>query len=451
LPTPVFVLPRLLGIGLFVLVLGCSHVAKVENQPLAKWEPDQGYAANFRPSALGGKLRVVLAFSGGGTRASALSYGVLKELRDTFVEVDGDKQSLLEGVTTISSVSGGSFTSAYYGLHGERIFDDFEERFLRKNITAKLALNLFRPLELLRFWLTPYTRSDMAIDVYDREVFDGATFADLAKAKGPMLNINATDIDVGAVFTFMQPRMDRICSDLSTLRVSQAVTASSAVPGIFAPLRLENFAGSCGYQEPEWIREALANPTHSRRRYHNAKILESYLDQEARPNVYLVDGGVADNIGARVILADVIDMGGVEQLSEERKFVLPESILYIVVNAQVGGNHQWAKRSGVPDLKVVLGQVSSVGIYRYNFETIELLREATDHWSTQARQAGKPINAQVVEVAFENLSDPDERKFFDEVKTSFDLDGETVDRLIEVGGRLLRDSPEFQKFMKNIR
>jgi NTE family protein len=441
-------LQRLLAaLTLAMFALSCSHVARIENEALAEAGRGNGYGSNIRPTQLGGKLRVVLAFSGGGTRAAALSYGVLKELRDTQITHQGKTARLLDAVTLISSVSGGSFTSAYYGLHGDGIFEDYEESFLRRNIQARLELSLLRPLELLRLTLTSYTRSDMAMDIYDKHVFHGATFQDLADAEGPLLNINATDIDIGTVFTFMQPSMDLLCSDLSKLRVSTAVTASSAVPGAFSPIRLANRAGSCGFEEPEWIRHALANPLESRRRYHNARAIETYLDSKARPNIYLVDGGVADNIGARRVLADVIDTGGFWKLVERSKITMPESILYIVVNAQAGGKHSWVEKRSGPSLKAVLSAVSSVGIYRYNFETIELLRDSTQQWAKEAADRGHPLNAQVAEVAFDNVKDAQDREFFNDVATSFSLDDETVDRLIAVGGQLLRESPEFQKFL----
>jgi NTE family protein len=429
---------------------GCAGV-RIENQPLEQFEAGAGYGADFVDTPYSEKLRLVLAFSGGGTRASALAFGVLKELRDTEVVLSGKRVRLLDTVSTISSVSGGSFTSAYYGLYGERIFEDFEERFLRKNINARLGLNLFRPIQILRMWLTKYTRSDMASDIYDKEVFDGATFSDLAKKSGPLLNINATDIDIGAVFTFMQPDFDLICSDLSQLRLAKAVTASSAVPGAFAPLVLKNHAGSCGHTEPAWIQEALADPTKSRRRYHEARAAATYLDPEARPYIFLVDGGVADNIGARRILANVIESGGIVDMADAADASIPEYIVYIVVNAQAGGHHDWEKKLAVPSITSVLSSISSVGIYRYNFETIELLREEAVQWSAQAAKHGKTLHPYVAEVAFDDLDDAEERAFFNGVKTSFDLDDQTVDRLIEVGGRLLRESPDFKKFLAAVK
>ena len=121
-------------------VVGCSS-ARVVNQPLEKYSPTSGYTVrNSDMERNLGKLQLYLMFSGGGTRASALSYGVLKELAATTVTIDGEQIRLLDEVDLISSVSGGSFTAAYYGLYGEKIFDDFEESFLKRNVDRDLAL-----------------------------------------------------------------------------------------------------------------------------------------------------------------------------------------------------------------------------------------------------------------------------------------------------------------------
>ena len=75
------------------------------------------------------ELVVYLAFSGGGTRAAAFSYGVLKKLAETEIIADGHPRRFIDEVDVISSVSGGSFTAAYYGLFGDKIFEDFEQKY----------------------------------------------------------------------------------------------------------------------------------------------------------------------------------------------------------------------------------------------------------------------------------------------------------------------------------
>ena len=91
------------------------------------------------------ELRILLSFSGGGTRAAAFSYGVLELLADTMIEWGGRQRRLIDEVDVISSVSGGSFTAAYFGLFGDRIFKDFETRFLKQNEKgSNLLFNYFK-------------------------------------------------------------------------------------------------------------------------------------------------------------------------------------------------------------------------------------------------------------------------------------------------------------------
>ena len=71
---------------------------------------------------------------------------VMIEILDTNVETKERSKRLLDEVDFISSVSGGSFTAAYYGLYGDRIFDDFEEVFLRRDVEGKLVRGVLNPL-----------------------------------------------------------------------------------------------------------------------------------------------------------------------------------------------------------------------------------------------------------------------------------------------------------------
>src|SRR5512145_1722489 len=98
-----------------MLVSGCAHYPR--NARLTSSDVSTGY--RFRPTASptnSSDLLLMLAFSGGGTRAASLSYGVLEELARTPEGSDGSQHRLLDEVDIISSVSGGSFTAAYYAL-----------------------------------------------------------------------------------------------------------------------------------------------------------------------------------------------------------------------------------------------------------------------------------------------------------------------------------------------
>ena len=122
---------------------GCASYGVIDNTPTTGARTPDSYSIrdqNARRDS--GDIALTIAFSGGGTRAAALAYGVLQELRDTSVTIDGQTRRLLDEVDTISSVSGGSFTSAYYGLFGDRIFYDYEDQFLKRNVQVQLLRRL---------------------------------------------------------------------------------------------------------------------------------------------------------------------------------------------------------------------------------------------------------------------------------------------------------------------
>src|SRR4051812_33188153 len=112
-----------------LLASGCAHYQSL-NVPLDSLDSNRGYRfQSVAPHASSDDLLLMLGFSGGGTRAASLSYGILEELARTAVGDAPAQHRLLDDVGIISSVSGGSFTAAYYGLYGDRIFSEFEPRF----------------------------------------------------------------------------------------------------------------------------------------------------------------------------------------------------------------------------------------------------------------------------------------------------------------------------------
>ena len=80
--------------GASVLTLaffGCAGL-QIVNVPLEQ-PADNSYGyrrTNTAKNRDEGKVLMSLAFSGGGTRAAAFAYGVMEELRDTEVTIDGE-------------------------------------------------------------------------------------------------------------------------------------------------------------------------------------------------------------------------------------------------------------------------------------------------------------------------------------------------------------------------
>ena len=108
----------ILWLSIVLLFAGCAYYPV--NPKLSHFDDKNGYRFENLPATAenSDKVFVVLTFSGGGTRAAALTYSVLRQLSNTVVYIDGKPRRLLDEVDVISSVSGGSFTAAYCSIWG---------------------------------------------------------------------------------------------------------------------------------------------------------------------------------------------------------------------------------------------------------------------------------------------------------------------------------------------
>ncbi|NWF56746.1 MAG: patatin-like phospholipase family protein [Syntrophaceae bacterium] len=462
----------LLQLGFLLAALfsmGCAHYPP--NHLLNEVSPEGGYRLrNSERSDRSDELLLVLTFSGGGTRAAALSYGVLEQLAQTEIIQRGRKRYLLDEVDAISAVSGGSFTAAYYGLFGWKIFEDFETRFLKKNIQKDLFMEAIEAGNWFRLWSSTFGRSDLAAEYYDKNIFEGKTFGDILAQGNPLILINATDLALGSHFTFTQDMFDLICSDVARYPVSRAVAASSAVPGILTPITLYNYAGTCNYDPPEWMKKALDGPPLSRRRTQLAQIYASYLDSKKRPYIHLVDGGPSDNLGLRGAIDRLTPRGDIWSSLQYMRWENTRKVVIILVNAQKETDTGSDRLERTLTSGQVLKSITNFPITRFNFETIELFRENARMWIEEIRSrrcgAGKEegaanagtvqgacadIDFYLIEVDFESLPDKAERAYFTSLPTSFHLSFEEVDLLRAVGRRVLINSPEFKRLLADLK
>ena len=423
---------------------GCAHWP--ENAPLAKADPRAGYRLeNVKRPGQSDDLLLFLAFSGGGTRAASLSYGVLEELARTEVALGGARRRLLDEVDVISAVSGGSFTATYYALRGDRTFEEFQNRFLKRNVERAIAGRVLSPRSWFRLPSGTFNRSDVAAELYDDTVFDHATYADLLKSGGPYVVVNGADVTTGARFPFTQETFDALCSDLSKFPIARAVATSSALPPQLYPITLRNRAGTCGWQPPAWAAEGAPGAPLGRGGL-RARELRSYANAAERPYVHLFDGGIAENLGLRTLIEALDTVAAALPSIAPGITGGPREIVAIVVNAHKDPSRDWDRSPEPPGKSDLVDQMGSIPVDRYSFEAIEAARDQLARWE----KAAPGRRAHLVEVSFEGIADPTERRWFYDLPTSFKLEAEQVDRLREVAGRLLRESPEFQQVLADL-
>ncbi len=446
---------------LLLMVSGCAHYPV--NPPLHQYDPEAGYRLkNLAARDNSSRLLVILTFSGGGTRAAAFSYGVLEELARIEIDREGRTRRLLDEVDIIAGVSGGSFTAAYFGLFGDSIFFDFEERFLKKNVQGALTAKLFNPINWVRLLSPQYSRSELAAEYYDKHLFHGATFDDFLAVHGPLININATDMTLGARFGFDQTHFDWLCSDLLRFPISRAIAASSAAPVALSPVTMRNYAGSCGFRAPADYERVLATPDWGSRRYRAFRRMATYLDSGNKPFLHLVDGGLSDNLGLRAIMESVILAGGAPEILQQRGLTEVRKVLFLVVNAQAEGDPGWDKRERIPSIMTMISISTKVPLNQYNFETVSLLRASFGHWAERVAEArcapeiikqGRcdPLEFFLVDASFQALADEQEREYLQRLPTKFKLPGEDVDRVRAAAELVLRESSDFQKFLLSLR
>ena len=462
--------PWVLPLSALLLLGGCA--TRPINAPITEASPTQGYQVQARPQYLENHDNfVVLAFSGGGTRAAAFSYGVLETLRRTEVVGPRGKVRLLDDVDVITGVSGGSFTALAYGLYGDKLFDLYEKRFLKRNVQGELIARVLNPTKWPALSSPDWGRSELAAQLYDEILFDGATFADLDRGHGPLVAVMATDISTGSRLIFDQGFFDIICSDLDQMPLSRAAAASSAVPVILSPVTINNYGGTCHYRVPDWVRQftdPATTPRPAARALKRLKELESYTDSVHRPYIHLVDGAVSDNLGLRGVLDILETFEALHSVGQPTPLDHVRRIIIFVVDSRSSPKSAWDESERAPGSVALLIQASGVPIDAYSSDTVELLRDIEARWqsmqkirrsaalSTTDRDPAlqqvvnaPDIDLYVVDVSLPALEDRKEFEYLNDLPTSFVLPDDAVDRLRAAAGSVILASPEFQRLLRD--
>ena len=427
-----------------ILTSGCASYGVIHNEPGTDLSAGKPYSLKtWAHIEKAEDFIFILTFSGGGTRAAAMAYGVLEELRDTPVLIDGQQSRLLDQVTHISSVSGGSFASAYYGLYGDKIFDDFENEFLLKNVEGALARSVLNPFH----WFGRKGRTERSVEYYNKILFHDATFADMMQPGRPMIVINASDLAYGVRFSFIQDYFELLCSDIREFPVASAVTASSAVPVVFNPVVVENYPGCPEFQAPP---HAVEMAKQSDELAQMLTGLRSYNDKGERKFIHFVDGGITDNMGLRAMTDVVTVSGGPAQMINKMQRKIPSHVVILSVNASTEKRSDMNKSAKQPSMLASMNAMTDVQLHRYNASTVDEVRGNLEAWAAQMSTPEHEVKSYFIEVSFEEVPQPQLKLFLNKIPTSFNLTEEQVNTLIKSARDLVSADPEYQQLLTDM-
>ena len=244
------------------------------------------------------------------------------------------------------------------------------------------------------------------------------------------------------------------------------MAASSAVPGLFSDVTIDNYAGSCGYELPDWGKAALNDPDTTSRRYYLARKYKQYLDSEKLPYIHLFDGGLTDNLGIQPFQRHIaFSDNNAWELIKILKRENTNHVLFIVVNAQPGQMRKYSLvGSNIPLFDTIAG-VSAIPLNEYTFVSLTHLRttmkdlekDIVEGRCADRRSKGEDTSgcddfkAHLAVVDFDNIKDEEKREMLKEIPTSFSLTPEQVAALRQAGKELLQESKEYQEFLNDMK
>ena len=448
-----------------ISLAACSHVTNLPlNQPVSDIHAGLGAGLLRETPDWTDELMVGLAFSGGGMRAAAFSFGVLKELARTDITVRGRRVPLIDHIDFVTGVSGGAVPAAYFGIKRRAMLDDFRERFLIRD--AEASLNTSVSLGNISRAISGGINEDTRFRTWlDDNLFEGATFAQLLTDRRPRIWINATDIYNGTPFVFGKTAFSAICSDLANYPVANAVAASAAVPLVFAPVVIEAFPDRCNPPLPDWIEKARNNPNAPPLLRAYAQGVGRYRDGTVR-YIKLLDGGLVDNFGLSGFTigreSSEVPYGPLTQAQAAKI----RRILFLIVDSGQGPQGDWARQLDGPSGSDLVNAVTGAALYASVRSSYTAFQATMDNWrgalvrwrcglptaTLQKLRGGgagdcRDLKIYVGRIGFDQLG-PERAARLGAIETRFKLPVDTVDELIASGSEALAGHSTYRAFLK---
>jgi NTE family protein len=215
------------------------------------------------------------------------------------------------------------------------------------------------------------------------------------------------------------------------------------------PVVFENHPRGVDFAEPAWLNTTLADPAAAPRVQRRAQMLRSYEDAAQRPYIHLVDGGYGDYLGLQGPLVSFLSPDGdfsIRRLINEHKI---RKLVIISANAIRTPDLAWDRTRGAPSWLDMLYFGLSTPIRNSSIEMVTVLRDLlkADH----ANKDTPAYESYFITVDFSGVNDPVLRQRLENLPTSLALTREQVDDLRRAAAETLRNSPEFQRLLQDLK
>ena len=192
------------------------------------------------------------------------------------------------------------------------------------------------------------------------------------------------------------------------------------------------------------------------------------VDQNQHRYLYLLDGGLADNLGLRYVI-ESYRRGAIRRKIGDGSI---ERLVVIIVDAATDPPRDLESRPSAPNLFDIGAVVGTTGMYAHSqalTDAIKYLLLEAPHTTLRVHQQcedvlrencpdAEPldvppesrIDSYVIDLNFRQMKDAEKRKSLLSTVSSLFLPWQEVNQLIDAGRRLIKDHPEFQRLMRDL-
>ncbi|GIM28596.1 hypothetical protein CPJCM30710_12620 [Clostridium polyendosporum] len=224
-------------------------------------------------------MKIALALSGGGVRASVFHLGILQRLAE---------DNLLENISLISTVSGGTLVTGlvYSILNRWPSSEEFKNQVLTK-VKYYLTKTDIQRYGFLKLFSNPWLLSKFKANIISQAIEHcwniNQSISEIPDY--PEWVINATTYETGKNWRFTHKKMgDYLINYVNhpKIKLSTAMAASASFPGLIGPLVLKT-------KKYTWFKYKKGHPIG----------IEKYTPTFSK--LHLWDGGVYDNLGVEAV------------------------------------------------------------------------------------------------------------------------------------------------------